>query len=220
MPDETAVRSALEDARLQGFVGNSSIDEHVAHSLAFADLVLEGAGAELREPQPTLLDLGSGGGVPGLVLGLVLPRWRVVLVEGSTRRAEWLSSTVAGLGLGNRVTVVAERAEDYGRQPHHRSACEVVTARSFGPPAVVAECAAPLLVPGGRLLVSEPPPSLASRDARDGERWPMAGLQELGLGPVRPRVARGMHFVEIRQLAPCPERYPRRVGVPRKRPIF
>ena len=143
-----------------------------------------------------------------------------MLVEGSTRRAGWLSSAAAALGLESRVRVAAERAEDVGRQIDWRAGSQVVTARSFGPPAVVAECAAPLLVPAGRLLVSEPPPSVASPIGRIGERWPATGLEELGLGPASPQVARGMQFVEIRQLARCPDRYPRRVGIPRKRPMF
>ena len=114
------------------------------------------------------------------------------------------------LGLGARVEVHVERAEALGRLGGWRGTHEVVTARSFGPPGVTAECAAPLLEVGGRLLVSEPP-------AGTGERWPEGPLSRLGLRAegVGGEAARVM---VLRQAEPCPERYPRRA--PHKRPLF
>ena len=159
------------------------------------------------------MDLGSGGGVPGLVLATVWPGSSWTLVEANKRRASFLREAAAQLGCSARVQVVAERAEVVGRDGAHRGAYPLVVARSFGPPAVTAECAAPLLAPGGLLVVSEPP-------AGDGTRWPAAGLARLGAVPERvARTARGT-FQLIRQASPCPDRYPRRVGVPAKRPLF
>ena len=93
-------------------------------------------------------------------------------------------------------------------------------ARSFGRPAVVAECAAPLLKVGGWLVVSEPP-SQASDEVEDGspERWPVEPLRQLGLEPQE--VVHLRHtYRTLRQTAPCPERFPRRNGVPAKKPLF
>jgi 16S rRNA (guanine527-N7)-methyltransferase len=91
--------------------------------------------------------------------------------------------------------------------------------RSFGPPAVVAECAAPFLEVGGRLVVSEPPGPL--------DRWDHAEeLAELGLAvpPADPSDPSDPHgrgsYRTLIQISACPPRYPRRVGIPAKRPLF
>lgn len=115
------------------------------------------------------------------------------------------------LGLAERVQVRTGRAEDLGRRLGHRGSYHLVVARSFARPAVVAECAAPLLAVGGRLVVSEPP--------MEEDRWPDQGLDVLGLGRALPPAA-SRRLVVLRQERPCPERYPRRVGVPSKRPLW
>ncbi len=161
------------------------------------------------------VDLGSGGGVPGLVLAIRLPTVPFVLVDAQLRRTQFLASSVSGLEVGDRVGVVRSRAEELGRDPSYRGAYSVVTSRSFGPAAVTAECAAPLLRVGGVLVVSEPP------DGEPAARWPADGLAVLGLEPVRrTRFADRFSYQVLLQVAPCPERYPRRVGVPAKRPLF
>ncbi len=166
----------------------------------------------LGEGPGVVFDLGSGGGLPALPCALAVPGWSWVLVESQLRRADHLVSACRRLGLTDRVEVLHRRAENVGRDPGRRSTADVVTARSFGLPAVVAECAAPLLGVGGRLLVSEPP----SRS----DRWPTDGLAVLGLSPAVPIEADGLAFVELFQQAPCPPEYPRRPGIPRKSPLF
>lgn len=89
-----------------------------------------------------------------------------------------------------------------------------MVARGFGPPAVTAECAAPLLAEGGRLTVSEPP-----EPPPDRPRWPPEGLAELGLA-LGPEWHVPFHYRSFVQVERCPDRYPRRVGVPAKRPLF
>jgi len=152
------------------------------------------------------VDLGSGGGVPGLALALGHVGVRWVLVEAQQRRADWLSHVVDALGLD--IEVEGRRAEEVGRGPL-RATASVVVARSFAGPGVTAECAAPLLRVGGMLWVAEPP------EPRD-DRWPSAGLAELGLVPAGS--VRGWAGFEQGQA--CGERYPRRVGIPAKRPLF
>lgn len=205
MTTPAALLEVLEDARTWGFLGPGPVGAHVDHARGFATAVGDGA-PELAA------DLGTGGGVPGLVLALHWPASRWLLVESQARRAAFLDEALVRLGLESRVTVSHARAEEVGRQPTHRGAHDLVTARGFGPPAVTAECAAPLLrAPGGRLVVSEPP---------DGaQRWPGSGIPELGLG--EPIVAQPQaRYVVLEAVEPCPDRYPRRVGVPAKRPLF
>jgi 16S rRNA (guanine527-N7)-methyltransferase len=112
----------------------------------------------------------------------------------------------------DRVEVLHARAEDVGRDPERRGTADAVTARSFGSPAVVAECAAPLLRVGGRLLVSEPP------DAPG--RWPADGLAALDLSPSESWRIDGFAFFEAVQVARCSVTYPRRPGIPTRSPLF
>ena len=199
----------LREARRLGFLGPGPVEDHVRHSVGFL-----GAAGEQSEPQ-LVVDLGSGGGVPGLILALAWPTCRVVLLDASERKAAFLLQAAGQLGLiAPRVEVVRERAEHVGRQDRWRAVADLVVARAFGSPAAVAECAAPLLRTGGRLIVSEPPEGGSGR-------WPEAGLVSLGLvaATCSERHEGGWYRV-LTQQERCPDRFPRRTGVPAKRPLF
>jgi 16S rRNA (guanine527-N7)-methyltransferase len=200
----------LADAQDRGFIGGD-LEAHLEHSLRFQSAAARGAFSPRRA-----VDLGSGGGIPGLVLASMMEETSWFLVDSQLRRTDWLREAVGRLGLGERVEVVHRRAEDLGRDPRFRSVNDLVVSRSFGPPAVVAECGAPLLVVGGRLVVSEPQPS---RDDRFEHlsRWASDPLRQLGL--VR-QEASDARFAVLEQVRPCPERFPRRPGVPSRKPLF
>jgi len=167
-----------------------------------------------------VLDLGSGGGLPGLVVAECWSEAELVLLDASARRTAFLRRAVDRLGLSGRVTVLQERAEVCGRQEGLRGSFDGVLARSFGRPAVVAECAAPLLRVRGWLVVSEPPSTAAGTGDQDDEsRWPAGPLQVLGLEPVE-LVHEVFEYRALRQRMPCPARFPRRNGVPSKKPLF
>jgi 16S rRNA (guanine527-N7)-methyltransferase len=190
----------LERSRTLGFLGPGPVEDHVAHADGFLQALVGVAGR--------VIDLGSGGGVPGLVIAVARPDLDVVLVEAMAKRCRFLES--AGRALGLTTTLVEGRAELVGRGPLRGSAAAVV-ARSFGPPAVTAECAAPLLGVGGRLIVSEPPGAV--------ERWPALPLAQLGL-TVGPRTVGTPVMQVLEQTSACPDRFPRRDGMPAKRPLF
>lgn len=160
-------------------------------------------------------DLGSGGGLPGLVLAVeVWPTSRWVLLEAMAKRAELLSWAVEELGIGDRVSVVHARSEHVARVGEAlRGACQLVTARGFGPPHVTAEAAAPFLAPGGTLVVSEPPES-------EGERWPVAGLDLLGLTPVGVVRTDRAGYMVLTQTSACPPAYPRAWKRQKRWPLF
>ena len=194
----------LEEGRRRRYLGPGPLEAQVAHARAFLRLWR----AESDAPS---LDLGSGGGLPGLVLALDRPCSRWVLVDANARKTAFLSWACLALGLLDRVSVVTGRAEELGRDLAHRGHYSTVVARSFARPPAVAECAAPLLRVGGVLLVSEPP--------EERQRWPVSGLEQLGLvvlqtEPATPRI------VALEQQRLCPERFPRRGGVPAKRPLW
>lgn len=211
-----SVEHWLVEAQRRGYLGPGPLESMTEHSLGFADVVEEVLGG----PPAELLDMGSGGGVPGLVMAARWSEARVTLVEGSTRRGAFLVEVTRGLGWADdgRVQVVIQRAEELGRDPGWREQAGLVVARLFGTPPVTAECAAPLLRVGGALVVSEPPDPAPGGDSRS--RWPADALQPLGLEPAEVVRRRGFGYQVVRKVAPTPERFPRRVGTPAKRPLY
>lgn len=201
-----ALETVLEEARDLGFLGPGPVEGHIEHAAGFVQAV--GSAVPLR-----VVDLGSGGGVPGLVVAGAWPQATICLLDSNERRALFLARATTALGLAHRVVVVHARAEDAGRDPVWRGRADVVLARRFGPPAVTAECAAPLLEQDGRLVVSEPP-------GEPADRWPAGPLALLGLRPVGRFEQAFSRFQVLRQERLCPETYPRRVGIPAKRPLF
>jgi 16S rRNA (guanine527-N7)-methyltransferase len=225
------LRAVLETARRHGYLGGGPVDEHIVHAEGFAAAFAASAGPSAPDPV-SVLDLGSGGGVPGLVLALCWTETTFCLLESGTGRAELLEEAVAVLDLGGRVAVVNARAEEAARDPRLRHAFDLVTARAFGRPAVTAECGAPFLEAGGRLIVSDPPgggaPCGDSTSAADAScrvtlgsspRWPAEACGELGLEPSL-ALDKPFAYQVLSQQRLCPPRYPRRVGQPSKRPLF
>lgn len=215
----------MEEGRLRGAVGPGAIIDHVRHALGFVE-ALDGpatppsgiAGAhtppgEAANASPRLLDLGSGGGLPGLVMALYWPNVGLTLLDSHRRRTDLLEEAIDGLGIGRRVAVICERAEVAGRDPSLRGQFDAVVARAFGQPAVTVECGSPFLRIGGCLVVSEPPIELTPR-------WPSNELGLLGLTNGEPGRFRGFAYRRLIQSSSCPSRFPRRTGVPSKRPLF
>jgi 16S rRNA (guanine527-N7)-methyltransferase len=163
------------------------------------------------------VDIGSGGGVPGLVLALARPQQRWLLVDSVGKKADAMRGFADALGLGN-VEVVAERAEVLGRDPARRDAHDVVTARACAALPVVAEYALPLLAIGGTLVAWKGP--MAGAELQAGAA--AAALLGGGAPSVRPSgfAELGEHrFVVITKESATPERYPRRPGEPGRRPL-
>jgi 16S rRNA (guanine527-N7)-methyltransferase len=212
----------LAEAREAGFLGPGALEPQLRHAQRFVAAArrLGRLGGPETPPgttgkAPVLADLGSGGGLPGLVIAAEWAEVTITLIESSSRRAAFLRRAAGRLGLSDRIRVLEERAEACGREEGLRGTFGGVTARSFGRPAVVAECASPLLEPGGWLLVSEPP----AHGGTEAERWPEEPLRQLELEPGE-EIRQEYSFRVLWQRGPCPERFPRRVGIPAKRPLF
>lgn len=204
-----ALHEALGRSRDLGFLGPGPVEDQIRHALAFATAV--------PSPPARAVDLGAGGGLPGLVLAAtVWPGCRWTFLDAQKKRTAFLEEVVEDLGLVDRVSVVTERAEVLARDEGHRGRYDLVVARSFGPPAVTAECAAPLLCTDGLLVVSEPPTGSEGR-------WPAAGLTLVGLHSPTALTDPGpppTHLMVVRRSSAEVDRFPRRVGIPAKRPIF
>ncbi|HEY2214412.1 MAG TPA: RsmG family class I SAM-dependent methyltransferase [Acidimicrobiales bacterium] len=211
-----ALREVLNEAREFGFLGPGPVETHIQHAEGFVALARRHSPA--TGDAARILDLGSGGGLPGLVLAVMWPDCSVVLLDAAVRRTGFLREAVIRCGLEARVTVITERAEIAGRDPELRGSFDGVVVRSFGPPAVVAECAAPFLRVGGCVVVSEPP---ESPDDPTGAsiRWESPGLAQVGLETVE-SVRETYGYEVLRQRELCPDRFPRRNGKPAKSPLF
>lgn len=162
-----------------------------------------------------IADLGAGAGLPGLPLAIALSCARVELVESNGRKCAFLRHASLACGLSN-VEVVHARAEEW---PAGIGRCDLVAARALAPLAVVAEYAAPLLTPGGMLVAWR-----GRRDAADeaaaARAAPELGLQVRDPVPVTPYAgALHRHLHVLVKVAPTPDRFPRRPGVARKRPL-
>jgi 16S rRNA (guanine527-N7)-methyltransferase len=194
----------LKASQARGYLGGAPITHHRAHAEAFA--------AAMPSPPARAVDLGTGGGVPALVLAELWQATQFVLIDADSRRTGFLDEAVLRLGWAERMHVVHARAEDAGRDPDLRGSFDFASARSFGSPAVTAECAAPFLVVGGTLVVSDPPEGGA-------DRWPAAGVAQVGLEVAEHR-EHPVQLTALRQALPCPEAFARRAGLPSRRPLF
>jgi 16S rRNA (guanine527-N7)-methyltransferase len=197
----------LEEGRARGMLGPGPVEAHLEHGESLAAAVD-------RDFAGRFLDLGSGGGIPGLVLLAAWPHASGTLLDARRRRCWFLEAAVRDGGLEERASVACGRAEELARWPELRAAYDLVVARGFGAPATTAECAVGFLRQGGRLVVSEPPGETSPG------RWPAAGLGELGLIGPEVRERKGGRFAVLTAEATAADRWPRRPGVPARRPLW
>ena len=175
--------------------------EHLLDSLS-AVALLRGGAAE------GILDLGSGAGLPGIPLAVAIPEARVLLVESVGKKAAFLRTAIAALGLDGRVTVAAVRAEALAAAGHQREAWGAVTIRAVAALPELVELAFPLLRPGGRLVAWK-------RGALDDELaaarraiWTMGGGNLEVQATTVPELA-DHRLVVITKGGPTPRRFPR-----------
>jgi 16S rRNA (guanine527-N7)-methyltransferase len=163
----------------------------------------------------SLVDVGSGGGLPGLPLKIARPDLRVTLVEADQDKAAFLVRACATLGLHD-VEVVARRAEEVGRDPLYREAFDVAVARALAPMPVLAELCLPLVRVGGRLLAQK----TDSEDVNGAGRAIEAMGGAVKVVVAAPSAARGAGTVVIvDKVRSTPPAYPRRPGVPGRKPL-
>jgi 16S rRNA (guanine527-N7)-methyltransferase len=129
------------------------------------------------------------------------------------KRSNFLQEVLGWPGAPEGGEVVIARAEEAARWPELEEKFDLVTARSFGPPAVTAECAVRFLKVGGVLVVSEPPGD------RSAERWSEKGLAILGLS-AQGRSRFGTAYEVLVKEKPTNREYPRASGIPKKKPLF
>ena len=210
-----ALREGNQRANLTSITDPAEVEiRHFLDSLSAAVPLLDQlkGGAELR-----LIDVGSGGGMPGLPLKIAFPSLRLTLLESVGKKAAFLRQTVEHLGLTD-VDVVGERAETAAREPAHRDTYDWATARALGTLPVVVELCAPFLAPGGLLV------ALRSGDLDAQQVQAAPAFKALKLWTRTPTSLdlpglAGHGLVVGEKYGPTPGEYPRRPGLPRKRPL-
>ena len=174
MAEPAGLIEALASSQRLGMLGDRPIPEVIEHARAFV--------TALADVHGVVVDLGAGGGVPGLVIAHDRPDLRLVLIDRRSTRTDHLRRLVARLGWGDRVEVVAaDAAAVVGRL----APADAAVARGFGPPLTTLAAATRLVIAGGLLVVSEPP-------VPDPTRWPAADVTAAGWSRIPspdPRVA-------------------------------
>lgn len=167
-----------------------------------------------------LIDVGAGGGLPGIPVGIACPNLQVTLLEATEKKVHFLKYAKTQLKLGN-LEVLHARAEDAGRKPRYREAFDLATARALAALPVVLEYCAPLVRTEGKVLAMKG--RLQEEELVQG----VAAARELGLRmSSKPAVARLSHLPQkerrltvFEKVSATPARFPRRVGLAKKRPL-
>lgn len=165
-----------------------------------------------------LLDIGSGAGFPGIPLQICWPELRVYLLESQQRRGLFLSEAVQRLGLDN-CQVLTFRAEDLARDDAYREAFDCVTARAVASLSVLVELALPFVEPGGHFVALKGGAAAAEVATAEYALEQLGGAVERMI-PYRFPGEQGRNVVCISKVSTTPGHYPRRSGIPAKRPLL
>lgn len=192
---------------------NRSINLTGAQTIEDVEALIDDAGALIEaswEGISRVIDIGSGGGLPAIPLAVAMPNVQFTLLEANARKCAFLEHVAGTLGLTN-VAVAPGRAEELGHQPALREQYDRAISRAAARPEVLLELALPFVRPGGDLVAQVSPldPILLE---------PAARL----LGGGRPRVEHptgGHALMVVAKLAPTPARFPRRPGLPGRKPL-
>lgn len=166
----------------------------------------------------SLIDIGSGAGFPGLPLKILFPDLRLTLVDSVAKKARFLELVAGELGLRD-VIVVAERAEVLGRDTAFREQFDWAAARAVAELRILVEYLLPLCRVGGAMLAQKG--ESAAAEARAATR----AIEQLGGGAARllavqlPGTEQLHHLIVVPKIRPTDGRYPRRAGMPVKRPL-
>lgn len=164
------------------------------------------------------IDIGTGAGFPGLPLKIVLPEINLILLESTRKKVEFLEHMITILRLEG-VEVLWGRAEEMGHDPQYREACNIALGRAVGPFPVLLEYALPFLKLGGVLIAQRG--RGAKREVEEaGQALSLLGGEVKEIREVMlPNRREPRYLVVVEKIAPTPQKYPRRPGVPARRPL-
>ena len=177
-----------------------------------------GSGEGVHPSSFRVIDIGTGGGFPGIPAAIACPDWQVTLLDSTQKKVTFLQTLATTLELEN-ITTLVDRAEQVGQLPEHREAYDLALIRAVGPASVCAEYALPLLKLEGQAVLYRgqwtPEETEALRPAVAQLGGAIAAIEECSTP-----VSQGMrHCLYLRKVAPTPSEFPRAIGVPAKQPL-
>lgn len=195
---------------------------HIVESLAFGVFLqkhglLLPAGQQHATASPSVLDIGTGAGLPGIPLKIAWPEMHLTLLESIGKKCRFLEQARDALGLDG-VEVVEARAEDFGRDPAHREHYDLAIGRAVAPLAVLMEYALPALRVGGWLAAPKGSAALTELEAASVAFDALGGCLH-DAAPFQPPEGARQTVILVEKVGTTPERYPRRAGIPSKRPL-
>ena len=165
-----------------------------------------------------LVDVGSGAGFPGLPLKILYPALQLTLLESVAKKGRFLETAATELGIDD-ISILVGRAETIGHVPTERGRYDWAVARAVAPLNVLAEYLLPLCRPGGHMLAMKGPKAIEESSAAERAVKTLGGDSPV-LHPVRlPGRPESRYLVVVEKVAATPGRYPRREGMPKKRPL-
>lgn len=173
---------------------------------------------EIKTAPEKLIDVGTGAGFPGIPLKIIYPSMRLTLVESVGKKADFCKSLSAKLGLTN-VEVLTARAEELGQDARFREQYDWAVARAVAALPVLAEYLLPFVRVGGYMLAQKGENAHAEVQTAETAIRLLGGNLHHVSRVILPGIAEERYLVEIEKSAATPPQYPRRTGVPQKKPL-
>lgn len=170
------------------------------------------------EPPASLIDIGTGAGFPGIPLKILMPGLRLTLVESIGKKADFCRHIVDTLQLEN-VEVITARAEEVGAQDTHREMYDAATARAVAQLNILAEYLLPLVRVGGFAIAQKGNTAPAESQQANRAITILGGVIRPLIPVMIPRVEEARYLVVMKKIKPTPAAYPRRVGIPSRKPL-
>lgn len=203
----------LEENEKQNLISRRSSPEDVAVHVRDSLAVLEHVSLDKKQ----VLDIGSGAGFPGIVLAMACKDSRFTLVESDLKKSQFLQDACQKIAIEN-VTVERRRVEELGRQKEYRASFDFCTSRAVAAMNILLEYGLPLLRPGGKMLLWKGKNYASEIDESQHALEVLGGSVE-DVFFYRLLEDRDRCIVVVRKDRATPDSYPRRTGIPAKRPL-
>lgn len=171
----------------------------------------------LDSPPPSLIDIGSGAGFPGLPIAIACPDWRVTLLDSTRKKVAFLEVLAQALNLP--VCSLVGRAEQIGQTVQHRHAFDIATVRAVATASICAEYALPLLRLGGVAVLYRGQWSSAEAAALEPAVTKLGGVIDQIESFVTPFSQSVRHCIYLKKTQPTPPEFPRPAGIPSQKPL-